>query len=111
MRQVLIDYARRRPKAEHVDIAEADIPDKKSKDLILLDEALTKLAKTDERKAAIVEYRYFIGLTIPEIREALRHRTKNSRTGLAIRSCLAEARNDRRLIPCFASLVCLCVAA
>ena len=33
----------------------------------MLDEALTKLAKIDERKAMIVEYRYFGGFTIEDL--------------------------------------------
>jgi RNA polymerase sigma factor (sigma-70 family) len=35
----------------------------------MLDEALIKLAKIDERKAKIVEYRYFGGFTLEEIAE------------------------------------------
>jgi DNA-directed RNA polymerase specialized sigma24 family protein len=40
-------------------------------DLIGLDEALTRLAKLDERKSNIVELHYFGGLTYDEIAEAL----------------------------------------
>jgi RNA polymerase sigma factor (TIGR02999 family) len=77
MRQVLVDYARRGTKAEHVDVTDAPLPDEtKSEELILLDEALTKLAKIDERKATIIECRYFIGLTVPEIAKLLGVSTK-----------------------------------
>jgi len=77
MRQVLVDYARRGTKAEHVDVTDAPLPDEtKSEELILLDEALTKLAKVDERKATIIECRYFIGLTVPEIAKLLGVSTK-----------------------------------
>ena len=37
----------------------------------MLDEALTKLADFDKRKAKIVEYRHFLGLTIPEVAKLL----------------------------------------
>ena len=37
----------------------------------MLDEALEKLAKVDERKAKIVEYRYFGGFTIEEVADLL----------------------------------------
>ena len=71
MRQVLVDYARKQPKAEHVNVDEMDIADKKSKDIILLDEALTRFAKLFKRKAAVVECSFFIGLTHAEIADLL----------------------------------------
>lgn len=78
MRQVLIDHARqqltarRGNRAEHIDIDDAGfLSREKSKELIMLDEALIKLARTDERKEKIVEYRYFGGFTLEEIAEML----------------------------------------
>lgn len=78
MRQVLIEYAReqltakRGNRAEHVDIAEAVLmSSEQSQELVILDEALIKLAKLDERKAKIVEYRYFGGFTLEEIGKLL----------------------------------------
>lgn len=71
MRQVLVDYARQEKKAEHIEVDEALPAQEKSREIILLHDALTKLAKTDERKATIVECRYFIGLTIKEIADLL----------------------------------------
>ena len=71
MRQVLIDYARKRPKAEYIDIDEVDISDETSKELRMLDDALKKLATIDERKVTIIECRYFIGLNLTEIAELL----------------------------------------
>jgi RNA polymerase sigma-70 factor (ECF subfamily) len=74
MRQVLIEYAReqlaakRGKRAEHIDIADAVfLSAEMSEELVLLDEALTKLSEIDERKARIVEYRYFGGFTLEEI--------------------------------------------
>jgi RNA polymerase sigma-70 factor, ECF subfamily len=78
MRQVLIDYAKKESaakrgnRAQPVDIAEArHQSSEKSQELILLDEALSRLASIDERKATIVECRHFIGLSRKEIAELL----------------------------------------
>jgi RNA polymerase sigma factor (TIGR02999 family) len=72
MRYVLIDYARREPHAEHIDIHNATLPDKqRPKDILMLDEALTEFAKNYERAATVVECRYFIGLTLREVAEVL----------------------------------------
>lgn len=74
MRQVLVDYARNQSPARgrEVDMAEAQMQSaEKSEELILLDQALSKLASIDERKATIVECRYFIGLSREEVAELL----------------------------------------
>ncbi len=74
MRQILIEHAReqltikRGERAEHIHISDAgQLSTEKSQELIILDEALTKLAKIDERKAKIVEYRYFGGFTLEDV--------------------------------------------
>lgn len=74
MRQILIEHAReqltakRGGRAEQVDIAEAVwLSSEESQELLILDEALIKLAKIDERKVKIVEYRYFGGFTLEEV--------------------------------------------
>lgn len=77
MRQVLIDYAKKRLAAkgpganEHIDLDNAVISPEMSEELTLLDEALKKLAEFDEEKSAIVEYRYFGGYTLKEVAELL----------------------------------------
>ena len=78
MRQVLTDYARseraarRGNRPQQVDIAEVEKPSsEKFNELVLLDEALAELAKTDERKVAIIEYRFFIGLSVDETAEVM----------------------------------------
>ena len=78
MRQVLIEYARkvlaekRGGRAEHVDVNEALLlSPEKSEELIKLDELLTKLARTDELKAKIIEHRYFGGFTVEEVAKIL----------------------------------------
>ena len=71
MRQVLIDYAKRNPRVEYVEVDETMRPGERSKELLMLDAALIKLAEFDERKARIVECRFFIGLTASETAELL----------------------------------------
>ncbi len=71
MRQVLVDYARRTERADYVDVDDAVIPDETPKEVLMLDQALTKLASIDQRKETIVECRYFIGLKLEEIAELL----------------------------------------
>ena len=74
MRQVLIDHARtqlasrRGGSAEHINIDDAvGLSDEKSRELIELDEALTKLCEVNELQARIVESRYFGGFTLEEV--------------------------------------------
>jgi RNA polymerase sigma factor (TIGR02999 family) len=71
MRQVLIDYARRGKNIEHVEVDEAVLAVERSKELLMLDAALQKLAEFDERKARIIECRFFLGLTVAETAEVL----------------------------------------
>lgn len=78
MRNILIDYARRRKAqkrgggAPHVSLDDAIISDDASADVFLaLDEALTQLATFDERQAKVVEYRFFGGMQEKEIAEVL----------------------------------------
>jgi len=78
MRRILIDHAKqqltakRGNRAEHIDFEQAfELSDEMSNELLMLDEALTKLSKIDERKARIVESRYFGGFTNEEIADML----------------------------------------
>ncbi len=79
MRRILVDFARQRPRveagkdAEHILLDEAlTISAEKDADLIALDEALQSLAGFDERKARIVELRFFGGLSVEETAEVLK---------------------------------------
>lgn len=79
MRRILVDFARRRPKisegeiARHVSLEEAfTVTTEKDTDLVALDEALTELAKFDERKAKIVELKFFGGLSVEETAEVIK---------------------------------------
>ena len=78
MRRVLVDYARdkstakRGGKARKVTVAEAAaLSARRPPDVLALDQALADLARADPQKAAIVELRFFGGLTIDEIAEHL----------------------------------------
>jgi RNA polymerase sigma factor (TIGR02999 family) len=83
MRRILVDYARTKHRIKRGG-KETDLPlenalsvsmetaDEATKiDLILLDEALNKLAKKDLQQAQIVELRYFSGLTVEETAKVL----------------------------------------
>lgn len=79
MRRVLLNYARdqhrlkRGGKTIHVSLSEAAAqPVATSIDLLLLDEALNKLAALDPRKSQVVELRYFGGLSVEEVAEVLK---------------------------------------
>jgi len=78
MRQSLVEHARRRHAskrgggAEQVTFDEmvCFAPQRRS-DIIALDEALNSLATFDERKCKVIELRYFAGLSLEEVAEAL----------------------------------------
>jgi RNA polymerase sigma-70 factor (ECF subfamily) len=78
MRRILVDYARTRKAqkrggpAVRIDLPEAlMISEEKSEQVLLLDEALSRLARFDPRQSRIVEMRFFGGLTEEEIAEVL----------------------------------------
>ncbi len=78
MRQILVDSIRRRLSAKRggragtVALEEAaEIGTSRAVDLMALDDALIDLAAFDQRKATIVELRFFGGLTIAEISDYL----------------------------------------
>lgn len=78
MRNILLDRARRRLAAKRGGDAERvnfdELPDigmGRARELIALDDALNDLAKEDERKARVVEMRFFGGLSVQETAEVL----------------------------------------
>lgn len=78
MRRALCDHARARladrrggGRAREVLEESAVAVDERGAELLALDEALKQLAVLDERQAQVVELRYFGGLTVPEVSEAL----------------------------------------
>ena len=73
MRRVLVDYARTKRAGKRggemvkVSLAEAvERADDIGEDVIALNDALETLEKIDERKARIVEFRVFAGLSVEE---------------------------------------------
>lgn len=82
MRFILIDYARERTAQKRggglpdapltsVHLADADThaADERAADLLTLNDALNQLMTTNERLGRLVEYKFFGGLTYPEIAE------------------------------------------
>src|SRR5687768_13508948 len=79
MRRVLVDIARARGyqkrggAAVHVTFDEAlPVMQEPGRDLLALDDALDALAQVDERKARVVEMRFFGGLSVDQSARALR---------------------------------------
>ena len=78
MRRIMVDHARERHALKRgggalkVTLEEAAlVTERRSEELIALDEALERLAAQDPRKSQIVELRYFGGLTVEETAEFL----------------------------------------
>jgi len=79
MRRILIDYARARiagkrgGQPDHVRLSEVDGAAwvSRSEDVLVLDQALSKLEKADPRAARVVELRFFGGLQEEEVAEVL----------------------------------------
>lgn len=78
MRQILVDHARRRMQlkrggdALRVSLTSAEAQaDRKTSDVIDLDDALNKLAEVDSRKSRVIELKFFGGLTEQEVAEVL----------------------------------------
>jgi RNA polymerase sigma factor (TIGR02999 family) len=78
MRRILVETARRKGRARHgggqrrIDLddnALAAAPP--GDDLLAIDEALTRLAELDPKRADLVKLRFFAGLTMPEAAAAL----------------------------------------
>lgn len=78
MRQILVNHFRRQQAEkrgghlEEVTLREGEIPvDDRGETLLALDEALDRLAEMDARKAQVVQYRFFGGMTHRAIAEVL----------------------------------------
>ena len=87
MRHILVDYARARKMgkrgggAQQFSLDEAiTLSPKRAADLVALDDALSMLAKLDQRQSQIVELRFFGGLTEEEISEILKVSTRTVRS-------------------------------
>ena len=79
MRHILIDharshrYAKRGAGAQHIPLDDVTVvSQERAAELIALNDALTRLAKIDQRKGQIVELRFFGGLTVEETAEVMK---------------------------------------
>jgi RNA polymerase sigma factor (TIGR02999 family) len=78
MRQILVDYARRRRASKRgsgvcmltLDDAVA-LPQGKKIDIVAIDDALSALAEIDPRQSRVVELRFFAGLSLEETSEVM----------------------------------------
>ena len=78
MRRILIDNARHKQSLkcggdrERIDLDEVDVAaPRQAEQMLALDDALTKLARTDPQAAELVKLRYFVGFSVPEAAAAL----------------------------------------
>jgi RNA polymerase sigma factor (TIGR02999 family) len=78
MRRILIEQARRKERVRHgggqkrIDLEEGcSLLEPPSDDVLALDEALTRLAALNPARAEVVKLRFFAGLTMPEVAQAL----------------------------------------
>jgi RNA polymerase sigma factor (TIGR02999 family) len=78
MRRILVEFARSRGRNKRggdvrkVELDEAlAVSPPRGTDLVALDDALTALAAMDERKAKVIELRFFGGLSVEETAEVL----------------------------------------
>lgn len=78
MQQILIDNARRKQRLKHganqvgEELHESRIAvAAPSEELLAVNEALVELAREDPGAAEVVQMRYFVGMTVPEIADAL----------------------------------------
>jgi RNA polymerase sigma factor (TIGR02999 family) len=91
MRRLLVDHARARCTSKRGNAPQRvplDEPllftEEQSDDLVLLDEALARLAQFDRRQSRIVELRFFGGLTVDETAEALSVSPKTVKRGWTV---------------------------
>jgi RNA polymerase sigma factor (TIGR02999 family) len=99
MRRIMVDHARQRHALKRgggaikITLDECvAVTQTRAAELLALDEALEKLAAADQRKAKIVEMRYFGGLTMEEIADVLKiHVNTVTRDWTAARAWLFAA--------------------
>jgi RNA polymerase sigma-70 factor, ECF subfamily len=80
MRRVLVDYARQRIAGKrgsgqeklNIDWIEIEATPEKVDEMLVIDEALTRLQEFDPQQASIIEMRYFAGMSVGETAVALR---------------------------------------
>jgi RNA polymerase sigma factor (TIGR02999 family) len=79
MRRILVDHARTRLREKRgggtpllVLNESIDVADRRTFELVALDDALESLARLDQQQSRVVELRFFAGLSVEETAEALR---------------------------------------
>jgi len=105
MRRIMVDHARQRQALKRgggalkITLDEAvHAVESRAVELLALDEALEKLAAFDQRKADVVEMRYFGGLTMEEIADVLKvHVNTVSREWSAARAWLFATLRGEKL--------------
>ena len=99
MRRVLVDHARRRSRAKRgggevpasLDDAEPFLSDAEADELLALDDALERLEVVNPRGTAVVQHRFFAGLSLSETAEVLGISVKTvQREWLAARAWLRK---------------------
>ena len=107
MRRVLVDIARRRHANRRgggnlvrVPLESVDVPvSGRDTDLVAIDRALEQLAAVDARKARVVELRFFGGLSMEEIAQALGISARTAHSDWAFaRAWLYRALSDESLM-------------
>jgi RNA polymerase sigma-70 factor (ECF subfamily) len=104
MRQILVDYARRRNASKRsvamqVPLLEASASSvERPASMIELDDALSDLEKHDERKARLIEMRFFGGLTAEESASVLDLTVPVVRRELRLAQAWLERELDRRAV-------------
>ena len=78
MRQIVVDHARRRSAdkrggaLQRVDLDSSCLAvDAQAEEILALNDALSRLSRLDERLARVVELRFFAGLSVEEVAEAM----------------------------------------
>jgi RNA polymerase sigma factor (TIGR02999 family) len=78
MRQIIVDHARRRSAHKRGgDLRRVELDsnqlavDDQAEEILALNDALSRLAKLDERLARVVELRFFAGLSVLEVAEVM----------------------------------------
>jgi RNA polymerase sigma factor (TIGR02999 family) len=99
MRRVLVDGARRRRRAKRggaaevvpLDDVEERLSDAEAEELVVLDDALTRLERINPRGSEVVQHRFFGGLSLEETASVLGISTKTvQRDWLAARAWLRK---------------------
>ena len=98
MRRILVERARRKERIKHggglarVDLLDADaVAPGEDEQVLLLDEALTRLAAARPQAAELVNLRFFAGLTLDEITPLLALSPRDHPAALGLRPGLAAS--------------------